>query len=441
MERALEALHLMTSPTTADYNLVLTAYAQEGRVTEAESLVKHMVDRCREQQSSNRNCAQPDRNTYYQLLDGIVQSGLRSSAGRAEEILLAVVDNFGSANSVAFNNVLKLWKQEAEYGADGALERAENLLQSMVEMGIADRVSYTTVITILAARGDAERASQIAERMLTSADPNLHPNTQTWNIVIHAWVRCGKMERAEQVFNRMEQLAEEDSRAKPDVVSFSTLMDGWAKSRHGNALPKMERLFDRMKASGCQPTSWTYVTLIHAFARQRGDPQKAQDLLLDMYQAHKQHPELKPNTKLVTAVMDAWQKTGHGAEKAEALLNWMIKVGETDSELAPNEFSFCSKYTCSHSLKGERTIGSPTFLLTYNRLLFCSCHFCLGEESLHGQGVSSEADLESHDRVARQWNVRACSSEYPLLYCCYQLLRVLRILRRFRQADRTAHCY
>jgi len=372
MERALDVLNRMPSPTTFDYNLVLTAYAQKGRVTEAEALVKHMVDRCKGQQSSNGNYnAHPDRNTYYQLLDALLKGGFKNSAERAEEILRAVVENFGSASTVAFNKVLKLWKQEAEYdNADVALERAERLLQSMMELGIADRISHTTVISILATKGDAVRANEMAEQMLLFSNPNLHPNTQTWNTVIYAWVRRGKLERAEKVLKRMEQLAGEaqDSSAKPDVVSFSTLLDGWAKTRRDDALPKMEHLFDRMKASGCQPSFWTYVTLIHTFARQLPDPQKAHDLLLDMYAEHKQHPELKPNTKLVTAVMDAWQKSGQGAEKAEALLNWMIEVGETDRHLAPNEYSFSCKCKYSIDEDGQTISGISTFTVTHNHL-------------------------------------------------------------------------
>ena len=357
MELAVNALQRMPAPRYTDYNLVLEQYAREGRVTEAESLVKHMVDRCVQRDAAlsgnvnNDNCddddgklLQPNRYTYYLLLDALLLSGQRQAAERAEEILLAVVENFGSAATVAYNNVLKMWKIEARRNPDVAAERAERLLAIMLELDIADRISYSHVIATRAIQGDAERAFQLAEHVISLDDGNLHPNTQTWNTVLHAWVRQGELERAEQVLRTMEQAAEKSVNMIPNVVTYSTLIDGWAKSDTEDSLTKMNYWFDRMKEFDCIPNFRTYVILLHGYAK-RGDPQRAQDLLLDMHRMaeHQNRPELQPNTKLVTAVMDAWQRSGQGAEQAEALLNWMVQVGEECPDLAPNEYSFSCK--------------------------------------------------------------------------------------------------
>jgi hypothetical protein len=77
---------------------------------------------------------------------------------------------------------------------------------------------------------------------------------------------------------------------------------------------------------------------------------KAQDLIFTMHQQARQHgrSELQPNTQLVSAVLEAWQKSGSssgGAHQAEALLDWMIaaSVQDKDPQLAPNEYSFSCK--------------------------------------------------------------------------------------------------
>ena len=161
------------------------------------------------------------------------------------------------------------------------------------------------------------------------------------------------------MLRRMEE-GDEYPAAPPNVVSYSTLIDGWAKSRRSDAISRMEALLKRMQQpsstspsnnndNNCRPNFWTYVTLIHAYARQRdtASAQKAQDLVFEMYDESQNRPELKPNTQLVTAVMDAWQcSSADGAPKAEKLLDWMIEVGggeQGDPDLAPNEYSVSCK--------------------------------------------------------------------------------------------------
>jgi len=53
---------------------------------------------------------------------------------------------------------------------------------------------------------------------------------------------------------------------------------------------------------------------------------------------------VKPNTQIITAVLDAWQKSRRpdAAERAQALLDWMMEV--QDRDLAPNEYSFSCEY-------------------------------------------------------------------------------------------------
>jgi hypothetical protein len=110
----------------------------------------------------------------------------------------------------------------------------------------------------------------------------------------------------------MEDIGE--SEMTPDVVSYTTVMDGWAKSNQNDSVPRIEQIFGRMKAvhnagnKSTRPNSWTYVTLIHTYAKQRDAAanQKAEDLIFQMYKKYKKgRMDLKPNTQLVTAVMDA----------------------------------------------------------------------------------------------------------------------------------------
>jgi pentatricopeptide repeat protein len=307
----------------------------------------------------NEECdCEPDIFSYSLLLDALAESGQKGAGERAEQILDALENQYGEVCRVAYNTVLKVWKNS---DSPEAASRAEKILKRMADLHIADRISYTSYIATLANKGDpasAQRAHDIANQMLKSyKEGNLDtkPNSQTWNTVIYAWVKCGDLNRAAETLRLMEGFqADGEVDMAPTVVSYSTVMDGLAKSKDGDAVKKTEEIFNRMWAYGndnARPELWTYVTLIQLYAKQRDarTAQKAEDLIFAMFKEYQNgNTDMKPNAQLITAVMEAWAKSGtsKAAKKAEALLNWMISVSEeeNDSELAPNEYSFSSKY-------------------------------------------------------------------------------------------------
>jgi hypothetical protein len=175
---------------------------------------------------------------------------------------------------------------------------------------------------------------------------------------MNAWVKCGNVSRAEQILLRMEQSSKQGGADKviaPNVVSYSTVMNGWAKSGDKDAVVKATQLFDRMTTmynSGnpdARPNLFSYSTLLDAISKS-GDPdapQKAQDIVFMMYNEYKKgHLEVKPNAQIITSLIECWQKSGdpNAGERVDAILNWMINVSkkENDPDLEPNEYTFSS---------------------------------------------------------------------------------------------------
>ena len=341
--------------------------------------------------------------------------------------------------TVTYNVVLKAWKTMSRTtttttttsssssssstttpssSSPSALEcavRAEELLHRMMDRQVADTISYTTVIGILANTRDksaAQRANAWFDRMMQrydeTLDKRIQPNVQTLNSVLHAWVQCGNVKRAEQLLRQMESWSHEGkSYLAPNVVSYSTVMSGyvwceastgieksvrlrvpfpcvhliqfahflikrWSKSRDKDALQRAEQAFDRLAAmhhnennnnkEDTRPNLFVYVNLINAYAKQStssaaGDSsdgssaaEKAQEALFSMYTEYKEgkNPDLKPNTQLVTTVMECWQRSGsnEAGEQAESLLGWLLtryeESGYQDDDLCPNEYTFAS---------------------------------------------------------------------------------------------------
>lgn len=274
----------------------------------------------------------------------------RTKLADKSHALVAEMKEKGTANVISYNKLLKAWKLVRT--AD-SVARAEAILTQMREQNVADRVSYTTVIGILANAGDeksAQKANELLDLMIQSG---CEPNTQTYNNLILAWVRSGNTDRAEQVLDAME-MAETPSMV-PTVVTYSTIMDGWCKSKEEYAATKCEAIFKRMQHSylagniSARPNLISYVTLInaHAGSSEKGSAKKAQDVLFEVFDEYKRGSTgLKPNAQMVSIVVEAWQKSGErdAGEHAEALLNWIIATYEDlqDESFRPNEYIFSS---------------------------------------------------------------------------------------------------
>jgi pentatricopeptide repeat protein len=247
------------TPVAFDFNAVLFAFSRRGQARRAEEVLKRMVDFCRANESSE--CA-PNQRSYQLVLDSWAKSGDPSAGERAQEILNALqiqseqgdldlqpneriystvlcsvirsgqpdcvdqtqtlfdlalskgivpdqymlaslmdayakvgnvekaeslmkqLEEEGLANSVTYNTVIKAWKSS---DSPDAPERAEAVLERMTTLGFADCISYTTVISAFANRGDIESAEK-AEKLLKHmqelyrmGDTKVKPTTQTFN--------------------------------------------------------------------------------------------------------------------------------------------------------------------------------------------------------------------------------------------------------------------
>jgi hypothetical protein len=88
--------------------------------------------------------------------------------------------------ALACNKVLSYWKSKSH--SNVAITRFETLLKKMEQLRLANNVSYSAYISLLASKGDllsAQRAQEILDNMLESykkeSNQQLKPNSQTWN--------------------------------------------------------------------------------------------------------------------------------------------------------------------------------------------------------------------------------------------------------------------
>ncbi|CAJ1941407.1 unnamed protein product [Cylindrotheca closterium] len=422
-------------PATIDFNVLLSVYGRLGRPRDAEQIVQGMIDRSQQlslgqqcypdlysynmllnawsrSSESNRGkraediinylcdhseCSfSPDKNTYLAAVSALVHSGEKNVIQRVERLVnkakstgidsdvflesqlldayascsspgsaskaeahLNALQAKGIANTVSFNTVLKAWKASNDPNSQ---KRAEILLGRMKELGFVNTISYSTLISTYAKKGNVDSAERADAMLSEMSAMGLAPNVWTLNSVMSAWVRCRQIRRAENILDRMEQGVYagrgEDSRTgtvAPNVVSYTTLMNGWAKSKDPKSFEKTGDVFRRMVQAYndgntlAQPNLFSFVTLIDSLVRSKTKraAEKAESVLFEMYEDYKDgNLDAKPNAKLVSIVIECWQKSreNDSGERAEALLNWLIDINEVenDEELMPNEFTFTS---------------------------------------------------------------------------------------------------
>jgi pentatricopeptide repeat protein len=375
-------------PDLVSYNIILDAWAKSDSENSG-SRAEMILDAIEATEGVT-----PDERSYVTAMMALIRSGEEGIVSRVEAIwerakangvghdpyvLVTVLDSYavGDAGNAAdkVDNIFKLaeeidltqhertvicnaaLKVFRESQDEGAFASAEQLFEKMLSDGTVDIVSYSTMIAIYANETPGQSTQRKAEELLEKMkDSGLSCNTAIMNGLINLWIRQGDMGKATSLLDEMEQAYKEGNHdLAPNVVSYTAIMNGWAKSK-GSASSRMtDETFQRMEAmvksgnESAEPNFITYVTLIEGMSKS-GQPEaaeRAERIVRDMYSKSKNgYSDVKPNVQLISAVINCWGKSGsaNAGEHAESLLNWMIEIyeEENDKDLEPNEFAFAS---------------------------------------------------------------------------------------------------
>jgi pentatricopeptide repeat protein len=267
----------------------------------------------------------------------------------------------------SYRRVVECWTKSR--GADAG-ERAESILKDIRKLYAsgdidfqADAKMYTVVLNAFARRGKAEKAEALLESMIEDSlngNESARPNVISFSVVLNAWSKCRSNdapERAEAILSRMRELYQKDGDkwdTKPNAVSYTSVMDCWAKSRLPAAPERAEawlRATQERFLQGeedCRLNSRSYTAVLDAFAR-RGQSESAEAILEEMCKDFANgNRNAKPDVVSYTTVLSAWSRSqSHNApERAEAILSRMWELYKSKAgggqPVKPNVVS----YTC-----------------------------------------------------------------------------------------------
>jgi pentatricopeptide repeat protein len=179
-------------------------------------------------------------------------------------------------------------------------------------------------------------------------DNLIKPNVSSFTSLIDAYAQTNDWDgvsASERMLNRLlEQFLEEgDESLEPNVASWTIVISAWtrlARKNFNKCAEKADRLLRRMEElyqegrTSVAPDVITYITVMNAHAadsKSPGNARKAQDILDEMNERYLDgEDDMKVSTKSIKVVIDAWIKTNdpNAMDQAEAVLEMYEDMDE-----------------------------------------------------------------------------------------------------------------
>ncbi len=170
---------------------------------------------------------------------------------RAESILNDIqsindtIPNNIQLNETPYNKIIHLYKRQ------GNGEKAENVLRMMQKANIEPvEISYNGVVVAYAKNykqsGSADQAQRMLEEM---GKANINIDTFLFNTVMDAYAKSRNdrlsAQKAEALLDRLESL----EHTQPNTISYTSVIDAYAKSNISDRAESAERVFRKMEAA------------------------------------------------------------------------------------------------------------------------------------------------------------------------------------------------
>lgn len=254
----------MVNRDVYSWNLLLAGYVHQGQFEEAFKLYDRMV----------KSSTEPDKHTIVSLLNACADEstlprgrGLSAHASKAGwdtdlyvgTALIKMHVKCGSVENAikVFENLprrdLVTWTSMiAGLAQHGRFDQARHYFQLMESEGVKpDKVAFVSLLRACNSREALAQGRIIHARM---KEAGLDADTYVGTALLSMYAKCGSMDDAVQVFNKMKE---------PNVVSWTAMIAGFAQ--HG-LMEEAFRFFDKMISLGIEPNRVTFMSILGACA-------------------------------------------------------------------------------------------------------------------------------------------------------------------------------
>jgi pentatricopeptide repeat protein len=273
--------------------------------------------------------------SFFPLMLWWGKASTQDGATRVEELLSSLEDVIKAGSKVPQPTYKYYTLAVDAWGKAGNPENAKRILSRMEDLGASDstlaptRVTYNAMMNAYIKHGDMKSASNIIESM--EATSGLAPIINDYNVLLAGYAKFGHAREAEQLVKRMIAVCRDENKddLKPDLYSYNTLLDAWAKSNEPGRGVRVQEilatLIDKHESGEFEwsPDERTFSTAMTALARSGGTIEQIEKLWED---ATSRGLGFGADPYMSTALLDAYANS-NSAEKAEQILEKLEKEG------------------------------------------------------------------------------------------------------------------
>jgi pentatricopeptide repeat protein len=307
-------------------------------------------------------------------------------------------------NVILFSSAMNAWVKS---GLSEAPVKVEELLEEMKLLNDEfpewediqpNKVSYSTAIDAWAKTGNVDKVQGLLQEMHQlhhdTNDESIKPGLHAFNGYLVALVKQGRAEEAEAVLHQMEDFYESGELDEaPTVVSYSTVLDGFARSKMDGASYQAESLLRQMfvrqeENRGVKPNAISFNSVIHAHI-QSGNIQAAEVLLHEMNDAYSStgDTEIRPTLETYGNILSGLAKSRRkdAGERAENLLKYIKDMAVSGAlEGPPDDVIYNAVLDCWAKsgnensaqraravLDGMKEDGVSPDVISYNTVIQC----------------------------------------------------------------------
>eukprot|EP01018_Ginkgo_biloba_P019599 Gb_25046 [translate_table: standard] len=157
-----------------------------------------------------------------------------------------VLDQMSERNVVSWTTMI------AAYARHGFADEALKLFHEMQQAGVQpNQYTFASVLPACASLASMERGKEIHEEIVKSG---FESNVFVGNALVDMYAKCGSIQDAHHVFNKMSER---------NVVSWTAMIAGYSQNEH---FYEALKLFRQMQLKGVKPNANTFTSVLPACA-------------------------------------------------------------------------------------------------------------------------------------------------------------------------------
>ncbi|XP_028776380.1 pentatricopeptide repeat-containing protein At3g22670, mitochondrial-like [Neltuma alba] len=270
----------------------------------AESLERYdfLVSENLVQKILNRFC-----NDWIRALGFFIWAKTQTAYVHSPELYNFMVDILGKAKKfdLVWNLVEEMYQLEGYLTFDtmvrvirrlskaGKYEEAVEAFRTMERFGVKkDIAALNALMDALVKENSVEHAHKVLLEFKDSISPDVH----SFNILIHGFCKCRKLDQAYQAIEVMRAHG-----FHPDVITYTSIVESYCREKD---FRKVREVFEKMKEKGLSPNVITYTIFMHALG-------KAGQLseVLDLYETMKSNGCV-PDARFYSSLMFIFGRAG-----------------------------------------------------------------------------------------------------------------------------------